>query len=138
MAAPRTSDSAAPIGVWIGNLLGLIVTIALVWAAWGIGTSPRLNILLLIGGGLTGWVCGILITPLTKGEKTKFSEYGKALATVATGYGVAKLDKVFELSVREAGDISEVLIGRIAMFASAFALGALFTFVWRQYVSKKR
>src|SRR5262245_19806731 len=124
----RVRDNGPQYGVLIGNLLGLAAAVVLIWAALGIGSSPRLNILLLIGGGLIGWICGILMSPVTRGERTQFSEYGKALATFATGYLVAKLDKLFDLSVQDAGDVTEVFIGRIAMFASAFALGALFTF----------
>jgi hypothetical protein len=131
-------STAISLGPWIGYGLALFAAAAIVWAAWGLGegTSPRrLNLLLAIAGGLIGWVVGILITPLSPGEQTQFSDYGKALSTFVTGYLVAKLDRLFDISIKETASVNEVFLARIMIFASAFALGALSTYVWRAYVS---
>jgi hypothetical protein len=114
------------LGSYIGFALGVVAAGGLLWVAFGLGTKPsHLNVLLLIAGALIGWAGGILII--------QFSEFGKALSTFISGYLVAKLDKLFETSV--SGNVSEMSIGRVALFASGIALGGLLTFIWRAYVS---
>jgi hypothetical protein len=126
---------------WLGPALGYglaaIAGAVLVWIALGIGTSFRINILILLTSGVIGWIVGILITPTTRNERTQFSEYGKALSTFVTGFLLAKVDKVFELTVTKAGDVNEVLLGQLMLSASAFALGILLTFIWRKYISPR-
>jgi hypothetical protein len=127
---------AIQIGPWIGYALGALAALALLWASFEFASADsRLNVVLLISGGLIGWVVGMLMTPWA-GEKDQFSVYGTALATFVGGYLVAKLDKVFELSFRERGDVDAGFIGRLLLFVSGLALGLLFTFVWRSYVMK--
>ena len=129
-------DDLGAHGPVLGYILGTIFIIALVVIAWTLGGSWQLNGLLLISGGLIGWIAGVLITPLSAGEKTDFSEYGKAISTFLGGFVVAKLDKLFELSITNSGGaVTELMIGRLLLFVSAFALGALFTFIWRRYIS---
>jgi hypothetical protein len=84
-------------------------------------------------GALLGWVTGILATPLGSAEQSQFSTYAAAISTFISGFLVAKLDKLFELSVTKEA-LTEVLLGRALIFASAFLLGALFTFIGRRYV----
>jgi hypothetical protein len=125
---------AIQIGPWIGYALGALAALALLWASFEFASADsRLNVVLLISGGLIGWVIGMLMTPWP-GEKEQFSVYGTAIATFVGGYLVAKLDKVFELSFRERGDVDAAFIGRLLLFVSGLALGLLFTFVWRAYV----
>ena len=121
-------------GPWIGYVIGGLAAIALIWAAFGLDSPPRLNIVLLISGGLIGWIVGVLMTPGSADEKAKFSEYATALSTFVTGYLVAKLDRLFDLSTQDAANVNAMSVGRILLFASGFALGALFTFIWRAYV----
>ena len=120
-------------GPWIGYVLGGIAALVLAWAAFRLDSPPHLNIVLLVSGGLIGWIVGILITPAAN-EQAKFSEFGTALSTFVTGYLVAKLDKLFDLSTQDAANVNAVSIGRVLLFVSGFALGALFTFIWRAYV----
>ena len=139
-ARPRQTDPRFR-RPWLGPVLGYglaaIAYAVLVWASFGIGTSIQTNILILLTGGVIGWIVGIIITPTTRNERTQFSEYGKALSTFVTGYLLAKVDKVFELTVTKAGDVNDVFLGRMMMFASAFALGILLTFIWRKYISPR-
>ena len=105
------------LGSFIGFALGVVAAGGLLWVAFGLGTKPsHLNVLLLIAGALIGWAVGILITPISAQEAVQFSEFGKALSTFISGYLVAKLDKLFETSV--SGNVSEMSIGRVALFAS--------------------
>jgi hypothetical protein len=126
-------DMAIDRKVQTGYVLGALVLIALVGACFRIGTSYWLNILLLLFGALLGWVTGILATPLGSAEQSQFSTYAAANTTFISGFLVAKLDKLFELSVTKEA-LTEVLLGRALIFASAFLLGALFTFIGRRYV----
>ena len=122
-------------GAIIGYFLGGIATCFLLWSCFSIGTSPQINILFLFCGGLIGWILGILVTPNSDDEKSRFSEFGKAIATFITGFFLAKLEKIFDLAIQDQNDISEVFIGRSLLLVVSFALGLLFTFIWRSYVA---
>jgi len=122
-------------GLVTGYVLGGIAIGGLIWSSFSIGSLPQLNILFLFCGGLLGWILGILITPISATEESRFSEYGKAIATFLTGFLVAKVDRIFSLAIQEQNDISEVFIGRSLLFVISFSLGVLFTFIWRSYVS---
>jgi hypothetical protein len=117
-------------GIWIGYALGLLALCGMVWGALG-QSAPRINVLVLISGALIGWVVGMLMTPVTGNEQAHFPEYGKALSTFVTGYLVAKLDRLFESVVGTPTNINEVLIARLLLFISSFALGTLATYIWR-------
>ncbi|MEH2537199.1 MULTISPECIES: hypothetical protein [unclassified Bradyrhizobium] len=123
-------------GPLIGYLLALFVVVPVIaGGVFSLGSSRSLNLLLVITGALTGWVVGMLMAPVSKSEAKHFPEYGKAISTFAAGYLVAKADKLFDLYFKDGSAIDELLIGRLAMFVSAFAVGALSTYVWRMYVS---
>ncbi|WP_421657339.1 hypothetical protein [Leptothermofonsia sp. ETS-13] len=87
---------------------------------FSIGSIPQLNVLFLFCGGLLGWILGILITPTSDVERTKFSEFGKAIATFLTGFLVAKIERIFELAVQDRSDISDVFVGRSLLFITSF------------------
>ena len=97
--------------------------------------SPRqLNLVILISGGLVGWVVGMLITPVSPKDQAVFSETGKALSTFVMGYLVAKIDRIFDVAMKKDENVNALFVGRLLMFVSMFALGILATFVWRSYV----
>ena len=125
-------------GAIIGYFLGLIAIGFLFWSCFSIGNSPQLNILFLFCGGLIGWILGILITPISDVERSRFSEFGKAITTFLSGFLLAKVEGVFELAVQEKSDISDVFIGRSLLLVVSFALGLLFTFIWRSYVASEK
>src|SRR5262245_24059073 len=129
------SQVAFQFGPFIGYGLGILAALGLLWASLAFGSpDSRFNIVLLISGGLIGWLIGILMTP-GPSEKERFTAYGVALATFASGYLVAKIDRLIELSFQQREDIDAGVIGRLLLFVSGLALGLLFTFVWRSYVS---
>jgi hypothetical protein len=127
------------LGIWIGFSFAALCALGMVYAALAMKTpadvSPRqLNLVILIAGGLVGWLVGMLITPVAPKEQAIFSETGKALSTFVTGYLVAKIDRIFDIAMKQDGNVNGLLVGRLLMFVSMFALGALATFVWRSYV----
>jgi hypothetical protein len=123
------------LGPWIGYLLAFAALVLILWAAARPGAPASLSIQIIVAGALIGWVVGILMTPLSPGEKSHFSEYGAAISTFVTGYLVAKIDRIFDLSIKDRADVDALLIGRVLMFVSAFILGAGATSIWRAYVS---
>jgi hypothetical protein len=127
------------LGIWIGFSFAALCVLGIIYAALAMKTpaelSPRqLNLVILIAGGLIGWVVGMLITPVSPKDQVIFSETGKALSTFVTGYLVAKIDRIFDIAMRQDTNVNGLLVGRLLMFVSMFALGVLATFVWRSYV----
>src|SRR5262245_29749662 len=114
-------------GPWIGFLLAVLVLIGMVIGTWEPEnqSAMRLNLWILIAGGLIGWGVGMLMTPISDAEEKKFPEYAKLISTFVTGYLVAKIDKLFDVS-----QVDEMFVQRLLMFLSMFVLGALATFVW--------
>jgi hypothetical protein len=76
----------------------------------------------------------MLITPVSPKEPAVFSDAGKALSTFVAGYLVAKIDRIFDIAMKQDGNANGLFVGRLLMFVSMFALGVLATFVWRSYV----
>ena len=126
------------IGIKIGFLLALIVAGFSLWSSFLIGNSPQINVLFLFCGGLIGWILGILITPISDTEKSRFSEFGKAITAFLTGFLLSKVERIFELTIRDKSDVSDVFIGRSLLLVVAFALGILLTFIWRSYVTSRK
>src|SRR5262245_21088968 len=51
------------------NLLAAVVAGGLIFAAWSSDVEPRrVNISILVAGGVIGWTVGILLTPVTPTE----------------------------------------------------------------------
>jgi hypothetical protein len=113
--------------------MGLAALLALIAACFNVGSDKWINMLLLIFGGLLGWVTGILATPLDSDEKSQFSTYAAAISTFLSGFLVAKLDKLFDMAT-EGGTLTSQSIGSALIFGSSVVLGALFTFVGRKYL----
>jgi hypothetical protein len=127
------------LGIWIGLSFAALCVLGIIYAGLATKTpadmSPRqLNLVILIAGGLVGWVVGMLVTPVSPKEQAVFSETGRALSTFVAGYLVAKLDRIFDIGMKQDGNVNGLLVGRLLMFVSTFALGVLATFVWRSYV----
>jgi hypothetical protein len=122
-------------GAVIGYALCIATFTCLVWICFFVGSSPQLNILFLLSGGSIGWILGIFITPTSADEKSNFSQYGKTITSFITGFLLAKIEKIFDLIVKERGDLSDVFVLRSLLFIVSFALGILCTFIWRSYVA---
>jgi hypothetical protein len=123
---------------WIGPAIGYgfaaAVVVGLIWASLDINNPKSLNIALLIAGGLIGWTVGILITPKGPPEVLQFADYSKTASTFLSGYLIAKLDKLFDHALKDTANLRTV-IGCFFLFVAALIVGAISTFVWRQYVS---
>jgi hypothetical protein len=134
---PRASEAFSSSGALLGYLLGIPWLAGLFWAAFTMGGSISLNILLLLASGLTGWILGVLVTPLPH-EASRFSEYGKTITAFVSGFLLSKLERLFGLVITQKSDVTDILISRLLLGAASLMLGVLFTFVWRSYVARSR
>ena len=89
-----------------------------------------LNTLTGPSGGVFGWTTGILFLPKTRAEDTKLPVFRAGAATFVGGFVVAKLDQVYDASFQD-GVMSEQFLIGVLLFATAFGIGLLFTFVGR-------
>jgi hypothetical protein len=92
-----------------------------------------LNIILLILGLLLGWVIGILATPYTTSEDKKFTGYAKAISAFLSGFIIAKADKAIERLFEPQALTDPVVAFRLTMFAAAFLVALVITFIYRKY-----
>jgi hypothetical protein len=121
-------------GAIIGYVLCGLVFFGLGWICFSSNGTPQLNILFLFLGSSIGWILGILITPKSESETVRFSEYSKIISSFTTGFLLAKLEKIFEILVKEQSDLSDVFVVRSIVLVVSFVLGLLCTFIWRSYV----
>jgi putative flippase GtrA len=133
---PRASELFREKGALLGYLLGIPWLLGLFWAAHAMGGSLPLNVLILLGSGLAGWILGVLVTPLPH-EATRFSEYGKTITAFVSGFLLSKFERLFDLAITQKSDVSDIFVSRILLAAASSMLGILFTFVWRSYVSSR-
>jgi len=98
-------------------------------------TAPLIGDMLLLTGAIVGWTIGILLTP-GKGEEVIFGTYIATLGTFVSGYGMAKVDSIFDKKVQaDTNFVNTEFLVRILMGIAGFCLGLLCTFIWRSYVS---
>jgi len=117
-----------------GYALGTLALGYAVYAGHSVGADPTekaLNVLLCVGGGVFGWIAGMLLTPF-EDERSDFSRVGGALLTFVTGYLLAKVDPLLNAQL-QAGGAAPGLMIRSLLFAVSFGVGALFVFVGRRY-----
>ena len=111
----------------------LVLASVLDWRDW---TRLTLNYLCIFFGGSLGWIVGIILSPKSANEVSSFREYGKAISTFLSGYGIAKLDFVFE-QIKQGHHPSMGDWCRGLFFGCTLLLGMLFVFVARQYPGHK-
>jgi hypothetical protein len=124
-----------PWTIKLGFLLGTFAMIGLLFSARFVTGSDHItiNYLLLTLGGVLGYFTGVLISPYGPNEMKTFSDIGKAASAFVSGFVLAKADKIFDEAMKN-GQIGMAFLGRLAIFAAAFLIMALFSFVARKYV----
>lgn len=118
-------------GPWIGFLLAIVAAIGLLSAGFELG---RIVVPLFFASGLMGWIGGIVLSPITPGEKKLFSDFGKGVTTLVTGFLIGKLDRLFDLAFGQGAKID--FVWSALVFIGALCLGGLCPFIWRTYISK--
>jgi hypothetical protein len=94
---PLFGSKADAVKIITGSILGVAAAIYCFRAASS-QADGTINVLLCIFSGLVGWVLGIVITPSSTREKSRFSEYGKALTAAAGGFFAGQLKDIFPSS----------------------------------------
>ncbi len=88
-------------------------------------------------GLAAGWAMGILLAPY-QSEQDRFREYVKVASVFITGYGVSKLDRLFELWTDPAHGsliLTQTFSYRALVCITSFLLPAVTTYVSRKYIS---
>jgi hypothetical protein len=121
-----------PAGIRIGYGLGVLALITCLVIASLMRPSGEwwFNVLLCLFGMAAGWTIGVLLSPMTAKEETKFSGFAKALSAFLTGFVVAKFDLLLK-NVSFTITDPEVMVGRILLFATTFIVGFQSTFMAR-------
>lgn len=116
-------------------LIGGFAMAFCLWAAWTQGSDPALQVLLCIFGGSLGWILGLYVTPSNEGEKQQFSDFGKTLAALVSGFSLAKIEVLLAWA-RSSFEASEpsITAKRALLFVSSLLILALFTFISRRHV----
>lgn len=117
-----------------GLRLAFVAVACLLLIAYFLTDDHRtMNYLLLTSGAIAGFVVGILLSPYDEQEKKWFVKYGHAISLFASGFVIAKVDRIFEdaLSTKKVFDI--VVLGRWLLLLSSFVLWAGISFVMRRY-----
>ena len=110
---------------------------AIIWLAYRLGREDHsypLNWLLCVLGGLTGWMVGILATPLNSTESARFLTLGQAVSAFASGYLVSKLDRFLERTLYSDDKPHPTAWIRVCLFAASFLLVLIIVFLNRTYV----
>ena len=93
--------------------------------------SPRqLKLVILISSDLVGWVIAMLTAPLSPEEPAIFSQSARSISTFVTGYLVAKIDRIFDVAMKQDENVNGRFVGRLLLFVSVFATRCASTFVW--------
>lgn len=100
--------------------------------------SPWLQVVLCLFGGVLGWVIGIATTPLSVGERKRFSDFAKAISAVISGFVIAKLGVIINPLAEKLGESEgEVLLFRVLLFGTSLLIGFLFPFINRLYLQER-
>lgn len=122
-----------PAGIRIGYGLGVLALITCLVIA-SLMRPPGewwFNVLLCLFGMAAGWTIGVLLSPMTAKEESKFTGFAKALSAFLTGFVVAKFDLLLKnVDFFNIAD-PEVMVGRILLFATTFIVGFQSTFMAR-------
>jgi hypothetical protein len=140
--APEPAAKETTVAVLLGNLglassfiFAVIVCLILVivlWYLWDL-----LALLCSALGLASGWATGILLAPY-QSERDRFREYVKVASAFITGYGVSKLDRLFELwtdPARGSLILKQIFAYRALVCITSFLLAAVITYVSRKYIS---
>jgi hypothetical protein len=115
----------------VAGIVGLTLVIVL-WYLWDL-----LALLCSALGLAAGWATGILLAPY-QSEQARFREYVTVASAFITGYGVSKLDRLFELwtdPARGSLILEQIFAYRALVCTTSFLLAAVTTYVSRKYIS---
>jgi hypothetical protein len=121
--------------IWSSLLSAGALTLMIVGISFFVGTrSDRaLNLTVIVVGFCVGWLLGIMMSPYSASEKTRFAQYASAFGAFVSGYLVSKADKFLEAILDPQFVLDSVHGFRVLAFVAALVLAAIITFVFREY-----
>lgn len=118
----------------IGSVLGFVFLVAALVLSFFAKEPYAVHISLCLLGASTGWLTGILASPFTEEEKSRFTDLAKGFLALGTGFVLAKFDGIIVAGIqRGSTNDPDLLVLRLALFATCFVIGFLFTIVFRLY-----
>jgi hypothetical protein len=92
-----------------------------------------MHLMLIATGVSIGWILGIVLSPYTQGEKTKFDSYVKAVAAFLSGYVVAHLNGLIEHMMKPEFFGDSTRLFQVLLFLAAFSSSLVVVYVSRHY-----
>src|SRR6516165_4218509 len=105
------------------GLLGLTLVILSFYI--GAPAAVPISIAVIVVGTAVGWLLGLVVSPYSESEKTRFGGYARAFGVFASGYLVAKADKVLEKVFDPDFLLDSVHGFRTLSFATSLILGLI-------------
>jgi uncharacterized membrane protein len=126
------NEKLAGSGAFGGLILAVLAYIAATFHSNAVANS--INIVIVLLGVASGWLLGIMVSPYSLDEKENFNAYAKAFGVFASGYLVAKVDKVVEHMFSENFILDPSNGFRLVAFLVALLVALIVTFVFRRYL----
>jgi len=117
-----------------GYFLGIGVIAATLYIALTFGPAGDwrdLQVLLFLGGGVSGWVCGILLSPTSVPQTQQFQTLGRILTTFISGAILGKLLVYFDDINRVKATLTVNVLVRLLIPAVSFLVFSLFSYMPR-------
>lgn len=97
-----------------------------------------MSIVLMVFGGCLGWLTGVLASPYTDREAHQFSSMARAVGTFASGYLVAKVDRLSSNLLNPDFLLNAEVGLRVMTMISSMSIFFLMTFIFRNYAPNTR
>jgi MFS family permease len=117
-------------------IIGATILIAMIIAAFVFPPQKQdswMSLMLLIAGISVGWIIGIVISPYTTGEKTKFESYMKAVASFLSGYVVAHLNDLIKHIMKPEFLDNPLHLFQLILLFAGFCVSLVVVYYTRQY-----
>jgi threonine/homoserine/homoserine lactone efflux protein len=124
----------ATLGLMSAPILWAILSIT-VWKMLPSWKEFAFTFVIGICGAALGWLVGLLASPYTKDEESRFTAMSKAISVFFSGYAVAKLEPIVGwLTSPDRLASNHLLVARILVFVAVFSTAIIQMYVYRIYI----
>ena len=117
-------------------IIGATILVVMIIAAFVFPSQKQdswMGLMLLIAGISAGWVIGIVLSPYTTEEKTKFQSYTKAVASFLSGYVVAHLNDLIKYVMKPEFLGNSLHLSKLILLLAGFCISLVVVYYTRQY-----